>query len=45
MPVSLVAEILDVHAPSQVGPKPVAEVRHFPRTDLTEEHDELEHAM
>lgn len=45
MPVNLVAEILDVHAPSQVGPKPVAEVRHFPRTDLTEHHDELEHAI
>jgi Zn-dependent peptidase ImmA (M78 family) len=40
MPVSLVAEILDVHSPQQVGPKPVAEIRQFPRTVLTE-HDEL----
>jgi Zn-dependent peptidase ImmA (M78 family)/DNA-binding XRE family transcriptional regulator len=45
MPVSLVAEILDVHAAPQVGPKPVAQIRHFPRTDLTEHDDELEHAM
>jgi Zn-dependent peptidase ImmA (M78 family)/DNA-binding XRE family transcriptional regulator len=46
MPVSLVAEILDVHAPQQIGPKPVAQVRHFPRTILTEHDDnELERAM
>jgi hypothetical protein len=47
MPVSLVTEILDVHAPHAVGPKPLAEVRTFPRTVLTEQHsnNELEQAM
>src|ERR1051326_705536 len=47
MPVSLVAEILEAHAPQQVGPKPVAQIRHFPRTVLTEHpaDNELEQAM
>lgn len=47
MPVSLIAEILDVHAPQQIGPKPMAQVKHFPRNDLTEREsvDTLEYAM
>ena len=36
MPVSLVSEILDVHAPQQVGPKPIGQIRQFSRTVLTE---------
>jgi Zn-dependent peptidase ImmA (M78 family)/DNA-binding XRE family transcriptional regulator len=46
MPVSLVAEILDAHAAPHVGPKPVAQVRHFPGKDASkqENDDELEYA-
>jgi Zn-dependent peptidase ImmA (M78 family)/DNA-binding XRE family transcriptional regulator len=47
MPVSLVAEILEVHSPPQVGPRALAEVRQFPRNDLTERDadNELEYAI
>jgi hypothetical protein len=47
MPTSLVGEILDVHAPQQIGPRALAQVRQFPRKVLAEDQadNDLEYAM